>query len=148
MLAVGFTSAMNVKAGGSDVFNVSAGPTSYALGVVGQFVVCEYNSANAIWYVEDHLPLASADARYASSASTSGMAKSYGTLFGDGTNRSYTVTHNLNNAYPETRVTEVSTGYDVDVEVQKNVTANTVIVAFEATNAIPTTNQYHITAIG
>ena len=64
-IAVSGSRVVTIAAGGSDVFNVAAGPTTRTLTVLNQAILLQYKSSSAIWYtVADDLPLAATDARY------------------------------------------------------------------------------------
>lgn len=50
-LVIRGTDVVTIMTGGSDVFNVAGGPTSFTLGIRDEAVLCQYEAATAIWYV-------------------------------------------------------------------------------------------------
>lgn len=61
---LGANATATIVTGGSDVFNVAAGLTSFPLLVLNQQLQFRYKATGAIWYVEQNLPLIGTDARY------------------------------------------------------------------------------------
>ena len=76
---------------------------------------------------------------------TSVVARKYAVSVGDGSQSSFTVTHNLNNQDALTQVREVSTNNVVECDIQNN-GVNTVVVTFSP--AVPTAGQYRVVVIG
>lgn len=79
-----------------------------------------------------------------SANSTSGGVLKYSANVGNGTNTTFTLSHNLNRADIFVAVREISTGYFVYPDV-KYVNTNSAILEFVSA---PTANQYYVSIIG
>jgi hypothetical protein len=59
------SNAVNLALGGSDVFNIAAGPTTGSLVLQNQAIQAQYDATHAIWYViSTDVPLSGLDGRY------------------------------------------------------------------------------------
>jgi hypothetical protein len=77
-------------------------------------------------------------------ANWSGRIKKYAVSFGDGTNTSYTVTHNLATLDVQVTLFNSSTGDEVIADVT-HATINTLTIVF---NTAPTLNAYRVVVVG